>query len=193
MQIKSVEFYKSYTGLTGMPKEHKPEIAFIGRSNVGKSSLLNHLCNKKIAKTSATPGKTRLINFFSINNQFYFVDLPGYGYAKVSKQQKQKWEKYIEYYLAEREELKAVFFLLDIRRIPNDHDKMLNAWFNKLNGVEVFYILTKSDKLSRSQLNQHKIKIAGELFVDQMEFIYYSTLKNMGKKEVLQKLDRFLK
>lgn len=192
MNIKQIEFFKSYTSLALMPKDKRVEVAFIGRSNVGKSSLLNHLCGRKIAKTSATPGKTRLINFFTVNKEFYFVDLPGYGYAKVAKSQKEKWEKYIEDYLANREELRCIFFLLDIRRTPNEHDKMLNQWFQKLNDVEVVYILTKADKLSKSQQQKQKAHIAKELFVNQLEFIFYSTIKSIGRKEVLKKLDSYL-
>lgn len=192
MHIKEITFFKSYTSLSLMPKDNRIEVGFIGRSNVGKSSLLNNLCGKVIAKTSATPGKTRLINFFTVNREFYFVDLPGYGYAKVAKSQKQQWEKYIENYLANREQLKCIFFLLDIRRTPNEHDRMLSQWFKTLTGIEVVYILTKADKLSKSQMQQQKNHIAQELFVDQMELILYSTLKNMGRKEVLKRLDTFL-
>lgn len=189
MKIKTVDFFTSYAKVDKMPQTDLVEIAFLGRSNVGKSSLLNNLCNKKIAYTSSTPGKTQLINFFNVNNKLYFVDLPGYGYAKVPKAMKKNWGNVIEEYLQVRKQLRGVFFLLDIRRVPNEYDKMLNEWLKKLPDVEVFYILTKTDKLSKSKANQQKIMIARELFVDQNEFIFYSSTKNYGKNDLLKKLD----
>lgn len=191
MQIKKIEFYNSFTKIDKMKDTRLPEVAFIGRSNVGKSSLLNHLCNRKIAFTSSTPGKTQLINFFLINEKLYFVDLPGYGYAKVSAKMRKDWGKNIEDYLQMRTQLKAVFFLLDIRRIPNQQDKIINAWLKQLPDIETFYILTKADKLSKAKAAKQKGEIAKELFVDQGEFSYYSVTKNIGRKEILDKLDLF--
>ncbi|MBR3732213.1 MAG: YihA family ribosome biogenesis GTP-binding protein [Spirochaetales bacterium] len=190
MEIKSATFTISSAKLSQCPKDTKAEFAFIGRSNVGKSSLINDLCRKKIAKTSQTPGKTRLINYFTVNNNLlYFVDLPGYGYAQVSKQERASWPKMIEEYLAKSEHLRKVFFLLDIRRMPNEMDKAINDWIKQVPDIEPVYILTKYDKLSKSQAQAAKIKIALELFVDQSRFIFYSVTKNVGRAEVLKQLD----
>lgn len=192
MKIKNVEFYTSYAKADKIADTVFPEIAFLGRSNVGKSSLLNHLCNKKIAKTSSTPGKTRLINFFLVNKNIYFVDLPGYGYAKVPGKMKRAWSEEMEKYLSTRKQLKGVFLLLDIRRSPNENDRMMNEWLKKLPDIQTFYILTKADKLSKSQANQQKAAIAKELFVNQLDFILYSSTKNIGKKELLARVDRYI-
>jgi GTP-binding protein len=189
LKIKNVDFYTSFANISLMPDKDIPEIAFVGRSNVGKSSLLNDLANKKIAQTSSTPGKTRLINFFLVNKSFYFVDLPGYGYAKVAKSQKRDWGDFIEKYLETRTQLKVIIFLLDIRRIPNEQDKILNNWFKELEDLKIFYMLTKSDKLSSNERNKQKIKIALELFVDQKDFILYSIPKKIGKLELLNRLE----
>jgi len=189
LKIKNVEFYKSFAESKNMENTNLSEIAFVGRSNVGKSSLLNDLANKKIAMTSATPGKTRLINFFKVNDKFYFVDLPGYGYAKISKSAKVEWSGFIENYLETRKELKVIFFLLDIRRIPNEQDKQLNEWFKRLSDLKVFYILTKSDKLSKNEIQKQKSLISLELFVNQVDFIVYSVPKKIGKIELIKKLD----
>lgn len=190
MKINSADFYKSFARSEDIKTLGLPEIAFLGRSNTGKSSLINDLCRRKIAKTSQTPGKTRLINYFNINNgQFYFVDLPGYGYAQVSRQERAGWPKMIEEYLSKSEHLRKVFFLLDIRRLPNEMDKAVSDWIKKVPDIEPIYILTKCDKLSKSQAQQAKIKIALELFVDQSRFIFYSVLKNIGHLEVLKQLD----
>ena len=189
LKIKSVNFYKSFSEYRKIQNSFFPEIAFIGRSNVGKSSLLNNLCNKKIAETSSTPGKTQLINFYLVNDSFYFVDLPGYGYAKTTKTKKRNWSQLIESYLQKREQLKLIIFLLDIRRLPNEHDKMLNNWIKNSHDIEVVYILTKVDKISKNQRRNQLIKIALELFVDQNEFMYYSVIKKIGRIELLKKIE----
>ncbi len=195
LKINSVDFYKSYSHLNIDSIDNKDlmEFAFIGKSNVGKSSLLNHLCNKKIAYVSQTPGKTRLINYFLVNKKFYFVDLPGYGYAKVSKQERVNWVKFIEKYFFENNRLKGLFLLYDCRRIPNEDDKIISNWAKTLQNVEKIYILTKVDKLSKQELMNQKIRIALELMVDQKDFYYYSTTKNIGKIDVLKKLEEILK
>ncbi|OHD14135.1 MAG: hypothetical protein A2086_00260 [Spirochaetes bacterium GWD1_27_9] len=189
LKIKKVDFHISFADYKQIPDLKLPELAFVGRSNVGKSSLINDLSSKKVSFTSQTPGKTRLINYFLVNEKFYFVDLPGYGYAKVSKSQKNLWEEHIEKYLETSNNLKTIFFLLDIRRIPNEQDKILSNWFKKLPDVEVFYILTKSDKFSKQQRQKQKIQIALELFVDQSKFIFYSVPEKIGKAEILKQLD----
>jgi GTP-binding protein len=187
-KINKTEFISSFTSINTLPATNLPEIAIIGRSNVGKSSLINDLCNVKIAKVSSTPGKTVSINFILINKLFYFVDLPGYGYAKVPKALKINWQPLIESYIINRKQLKTIFFLLDIRRIPNEHDILLNKWFKKLPEIKIVYVLTKSDKVSKNEQNNQKIKIALELFVDQSEFIFYSIVKKTGKIEMLKKI-----
>ena len=195
MNIKDIDFCGSFTQLEKMPKDKLPEIAFIGRSNVGKSSLINNLCNRKIAKTSSTPGKTQLINFFKINKKFYLVDLPGYGYAKVTPEVKKKWEAFIDIYLQKRETLKAVFLLLDIRREPNEHDRMLISWVKSLSAVSELrpvYVLTKADKLGRSAIAKSKAEIAKALFVSQHEMFVHSSVSGDGKKELQKCIDDIL-
>ena len=189
LRIKKIDFIKSVSNIKDLPDTAEPEIAFIGRSNVGKSSLINDLCNKKVAHTSSTPGKTQLINFFLINESFYLIDLPGYGYAKTSKSQKKTWSSLLENYLQNSPQLKAIIFLLDIRRTPNEHDIMMNNWLKKLNNIQTFYILTKKDKLSNMQADKQKKKIAIDLFVDVSDFMFYSVTKNIGKVELLKKIE----
>ena len=157
MKISSAKFAGSSTQVTQKPARKLPEFAFIGRSNVGKSSLINMLCgNGKLAMTSGTPGKTRLVNHFLINDSWYLVDLPGYGYAKVSVEAKQQWGKLIERYLHGSRQLKAVFLLIDIRHDPGANDRMMYEWICH-NGFEPIIIATKLDKIKRSQL-QKQIK-----------------------------------
>ena len=152
MVIKNVNL-ETVCGITSvLPKNTKPEIAFAGKSNVGKSSLINGLMNRKaLARTSAQPGKTQTINFYNINEAMYLVDLPGYGYAKVSAAEKEKWGKMIEGYLHNSKELRAVFLLVDIRHKPSANDKQMYDWICH-NGYEPVIIATKLDKLKRSQV-----------------------------------------
>ncbi len=151
MKIQSVQFILSAARKSQFPRDGLPEIAFAGRSNVGKSSLLNRLVGRRIAKTSGTPGKTRLINFFLINERFYFVDLPGYGYAKVSKTMQQSWQRLIESYIAGRKTLNAVVVIIDARRdvIPPADLQMIE--YVSSVGVSVIPVFTKADKLNRSE------------------------------------------
>ena len=155
MKIKNVEL-EIVCGITSkLPETDKVEIAFAGKSNVGKSSLINSLVNRKsLARTSATPGKTQTINFYNINNEMYLVDLPGYGYAKVSESEKEKWGKLIERYLHTSEQLKAVFLLIDIRHDPSANDKMMYDWIVEM-GYKPIIIATKLDKLKRSQVQKN--------------------------------------
>ncbi len=155
MKIKNVEL-EIVCGITSkLPETDKVEIAFAGKSNVGKSSLINSLVNRKaLARTSATPGKTQTINFYNINNEMYLVDLPGYGYAKVSESEKEKWGKLIERYLHTSKQLKAVFLLIDIRHDPSANDKMMYDWIVEM-GYEPIIIATKLDKLKRSQVQKN--------------------------------------
>ena len=158
MIIRSLNL-ETVCGITSkLPDNQLPEIAFAGKSNVGKSSLINALMNRKsYARTSATPGKTQTINFYNINDEIYFVDLPGYGYAKVSEQEKIKWGQLIERYLHGSKQLKAVFLLIDIRHAPSANDKMMYHWIVEM-GFHPIIIATKLDKIKRSQI-QKQIKI----------------------------------
>ena len=155
MVIKSLNL-ETVCGITSvLPKNTRPEVAFAGKSNVGKSSLINALMNRKsYARTSAQPGKTQTINFYNINEELYLVDLPGYGYAKVSQEVKEKWGKLIEKYLNTSKQLKTVFLLIDIRHEPNANDKMMYDWIVH-NGYEPVIIATKLDKINRSQKDKH--------------------------------------
>jgi len=185
MKIKKAELEKVAVHPDQYPNTGRPEIALAGRSNVGKSSLINTLVNiKSLARTSSSPGKTRTINFFNINDSFYLVDLPGYGYAKVSKEEKKKWGKMIEDYLNGREELKLIALLVDSRHAPTEDDKlMLN--FIRHSGKKLVVIATKIDKLSRSELIKNINMLKRELqLTDQDYFIPFSSLKKIGKEEL---------
>ncbi len=155
MVIKNVSL-ETVIGVTSkIPENQMPEIAFAGKSNVGKSSLINALMNRKsLARTSAQPGKTQTINFYNINNEFYFVDLPGYGYAKVSVEVKEKWGKMVERYLKKSGQLRAVFLLIDIRHEPSANDRQMYEWICA-NGYHPIIIATKLDKVNRSQIQKH--------------------------------------
>lgn len=158
MIIKNVSL-ETVCGVTSkLPENDKPEVAFAGKSNVGKSSLINALMNRKsLARTSAQPGKTQTINYYNINDAIYFVDLPGYGYAKVSAEAKAKWGKMIENYLHKSKQLKRVFLLIDIRHEPSDNDCTMYDWIVH-NGFHPIIIATKLDKIKRSQV-QKQLKL----------------------------------
>lgn len=173
-------------GITSkLPDNQLPEIAFAGKSNVGKSSLINALMNRKsYARTSATPGKTQTINFYNINEEMYLVDLPGYGYAKVSEQEKIKWGQLIERYLHGSKQLKAVFLLIDIRHAPSANDKMMYHWIVEM-GFHPIIIATKLDKIKRSQI-QKQIKIVkqGLDLVPGTMVIPFSAETKQGRDEI---------
>lgn len=153
------------------PTTHLPEVAFVGKSNVGKSSLINCMVNRKsLARTSQNPGKTRTINFYNVENIVHFVDLPGYGYARASKAEIAKWGKMIEEYLLQREQLKSIILLIDIRHEPSQNDKMMYDWL-KHYGYQIIIVATKSDKLKRSQLNKHLSVISKSLNIDKQEIL----------------------
>ena len=155
MVIRSINL-ETVCGVTStLPVNDKPEVAFAGKSNVGKSSLINALMNRKsYARISATPGKTQTINFYNINDELYLVDLPGYGYARVSEKEKEQWGKMIERYLHSSAQLKAVFLLIDIRHAPSANDKMMYQWVIE-QGYQPVIIATKLDKIKRSQVQKH--------------------------------------
>ncbi|MDO4540342.1 MAG: ribosome biogenesis GTP-binding protein YihA/YsxC [Syntrophomonadaceae bacterium] len=155
MIIKSAEFVISCVRPEQYPAGDMPEVAIAGRSNVGKSSLINRLVNRKnLAKSSSTPGKTRMLNYFIINNDWYLVDLPGYGYAKVSKAERRQWGGMIENYLQNREQLRGVVLLIDIRHEPNQNDQGMKAWLDH-HGIPHLIVATKADKISRGNRPKH--------------------------------------
>lgn len=187
MEIKQSEFIISAVKPAQYPTDNRIEVAFVGRSNVGKSSLINTVTNrKKLVKVSGTPGKTRLINFFLINNSFYFVDLPGYGYAKVSKTEKAKWGKMMEDYLISRPQLRKVALLVDCRHKPTEDDILMYQWI-KHYGYEVVIVSTKKDKLNRAELVKSN-KLIRETFAldDSEDIINFSSLKKLGVEELLE-------
>ncbi len=196
MEITKATYVISSPTVEGCPKPDKPEYAFIGRSNVGKSSLINMLTNQsKLAKTSNTPGKTQLINHFLINNSFYIVDLPGYGFAKVSQAQRAKWEKMIENYLKQRITLVTVFVLIDSRHEPQNLDleflRKLGEW-----GVPFNMVFTKADKTTQREASKHARQFI-EAMRKEWEFIprsfMSSAVKYLGRKEMLAYIDELNK
>lgn len=189
MIIKTSEFITSAVKRNQYPVDVRPEVAFVGRSNVGKSSIINALTNRrKLAKVSQTPGKTRLINFFLINDEMYLVDLPGYGYAKVSKQEKESWGKTIETYLIEREQLKKVVLLVDSRHKPTADDILMHEWIKHF-GYKVIVIATKSDKLSNNEIGKSKKLIKETLKLGpEDEFYLFSSVKKNGKEELIDNI-----
>lgn len=185
MIIKNINL-ETVCGITSkLPENDKPEIAFAGKSNVGKSSLINALMNRKsYARISATPGKTQTINFYNINDALYLVDLPGYGYAKVSQQEKEKWGKMIERYLHSSKQLRAVFLLIDIRHEPSANDKMMYDWVVS-QGYNPIIIATKQDKLKRSQIDKHvKMLRQGLKLVPGTRIIPFSSVTKQGRDEI---------
>lgn len=185
MIIKSAEFIKSATMPEQYPDTGLPEIAFAGRSNVGKSSLINCLVNRKnLVKTSSTPGKTRLINFFKVNDDMVFVDLPGYGYAKVSKQEKKKWGPMIEAYLADRKLLTGVMLLMDLRRQPREDEFLMAQWLSHYE-IPGTIILTKADKLKKQAQQKQISAIARDFDLPADSFIPFSSKTGMGKEDVM--------
>ncbi len=182
-------------GITSVFPEHSaPEVAFAGKSNVGKSSLINGLMNRKnLARTSSEPGKTQTVNFYNINNgQMYFVDLPGYGYAKVSEKQREKWGKMIEKYLQNSPTLKQVLLLIDIRHKPGNNDKMMYDWIIS-NGFDPVIIATKHDKLKRSEVSKSLKLIASTLGEGKpVHIIPYSSVTKYGRDEILSLFDEFI-
>ena len=193
MKIKNVEL-SIVCGITSkLPETDKVEIAFAGKSNVGKSSLINALMNRKaLARTSATPGKTQTINFYNVNDVMYLVDLPGYGYAKVSEAEKVKWGQLIERYLHTSKQLKAVFLLIDIRHDPSANDKMMYDWILE-QGYNPIIIATKLDKLKRSQVQKHvKMIKEGLQLVPGTTVIPFSAETKQGREEIWELMESFL-
>lgn len=190
MVIKSAQL-ETVCGITStLPRNDKPEIAFAGKSNVGKSSLINGLLSRKaLARTSGTPGKTQTINFYNINDSFYFVDLPGYGYAKVSQKEREKWGKMIERYLNNSEKLVLVFLLIDIRHEPSANDKMMYDWIIE-SGFSPVVIATKLDKIKRSQLQKNVSIIRKTLGMESDDIIFsFSAITKQGRDEIWEYIE----
>ena len=193
MIIKSAQFIKSAVKPDHYPPEGLPEIAFAGRSNVGKSSLINCLVNRKhLVKTSSTPGRTRLLNFFNITDEMIFVDLPGYGYAKVPMEIRKTWGPMIEKYLTGRSTLKCVTLILDIRREPADDEHNLIEWL-KYKHIPLILVLTKSDKLSKSRQKSQAIAIRESLPQVSGELICFSAKTRLGKDKVWEAILKGIK
>ncbi|MDE6025596.1 MAG: ribosome biogenesis GTP-binding protein YihA/YsxC [Lachnospiraceae bacterium] len=185
MIIKSAEL-ETVCGITSkLPDNMMPEIAFAGKSNVGKSSLINGLLNRKaLARTSQSPGKTQTINFYNINKSLYFVDLPGYGYAKVSQEIRNKWGKMIERYLHTSNQLRVIFLLIDIRHAPGENDKTMYDWISA-NGYTPIIICTKLDKIKRNQQAKNIKLIKDALGVEKgTKIIPFSAVTKQGKEEI---------
>lgn len=199
LQFNDVQFItsafeeKHYPKFPLGPEKFLPEIAVVGRSNVGKSSLLNHLfMRKQMVKTSSVPGKTQSINFFKIDNQLVFADLPGYGYAKIPQSVKRNWGKMIETYLLHRSSLKGILFLLDIRHPPSKEDKLFCEWI-QFHQLPFTLVLTKSDKLPISKRASQQKLIIQQLQLEGCYTIQYSAEKNLGRQELLKKIEHLLK
>lgn len=193
MIIKQVNL-ETVCGITStFPENVHPEIAFAGKSNVGKSSLINALMNRKsLARTSAQPGKTQTINFYNVNEEIYLVDLPGYGYAKVSQQEKIKWGELIERYLHESKQLKVVFLLIDIRHDPSVNDKEMYDWI-VYQGFKPVIIATKLDKIKRSQVQKHLKAIREGLGVSKGTImIPFSAETKQGREEIWSMMDKII-
>ena len=193
MVIKNVSL-ETVCGITStLPKKEHPEVAFAGKSNVGKSSLINALMNRKsLARTSATPGKTQTINYYNVNDEVYLVDLPGYGFAKVSEKEKEQWGKLIEKYLHSSEQLRAVFLLIDIRHDPSANDKMMYDWIVH-QGYEPVIIATKLDKIKRSQKDkQLKLIRQGLGLLPGTKVIPFSAVDKQGREEIWEFIEEVM-
>ncbi len=188
LNFTDAKYVKSAVKPKDYPKSQLPEIAIVGRSNVGKSTLLNHFFQRKgLVKTSSTPGKTRLINFFSLDDALMFVDLPGYGYAKKPDG---SWSEMIESYLNERENLRMLLFLVDIRRKPSEEDLKMFAWLTHRQ-LPAILVLTKVDKVKRGERAKQTKLILG-MFEEKLPFVHYSATKNEGRKELIHQLAQLL-
>lgn len=182
--VKTAVKVKDYPVLRDLSGDIVPEIAVAGRSNVGKSSLLNHLFQSKgLVKTSSTPGKTQALNFFLVNNEIAFVDLPGYGYAEVPQKVRKEWGPMVQDYLREREPLKLVLFLFDIRRKPNEDDKQFLEWA-AFHQKAVILVFTKCDKLKKKERKEQAELALKSFDTDNLHYVYYSVTKNIGHTEL---------
>lgn len=193
MKILSAEFVLSAKEQRHYPPDGVPEVAFAGRSNVGKSSLINALLNRKrLARTSVTPGRTQDINFFRVNDKFYLVDLPGYGYARVPEAVRKQWRPMVETYLQERKSLRLVVVILDVRRDPSDEDIQLMGWL-VFYAINYMVVLTKADKLSSNELAVRK-RIIGDILKSSLNpaVFTFSAKTRAGKEAILREIEKFL-
>ncbi|CAH0119156.1 MULTISPECIES: ribosome biogenesis GTP-binding protein YihA/YsxC [unclassified Paenibacillus] len=192
MKINQAEFVISAVGPDQYPEDALPEIALAGRSNVGKSSLINRMINRKnLARTSGQPGKTQHLNYYRINGELYFVDFPGYGFAKVSKSLRQEWGKMIERYLLEREPLKLVLLIVDVRHAPSKDDVMMREWLAHYE-VPTCVVATKADKISRNQWPKHTKVIKEAFGLDPQEpFVLFSSELGIGRDELWEIVGRY--
>lgn len=192
MIVKSAEFITSATKPSNYPPPELPEIAFAGRSNVGKSSLINVLVNRKsLVRTSCTPGRTQLINFFAVNNRFILVDLPGYGFAKVPLAVKKQWGPMVETYLSTRPNLQGVVLILDIRRVPVAEDRQMLDWLRAF-AIPQILVVTKCDKVSKNERARQATLIARTLGVAKEELTFFSALSREGTEGVWTQIERHL-
>lgn len=194
MDVHNVEMVMSAVSATQYPTDGKPEIGLVGRSNVGKSSLTNTLINRKnFARTSSQPGKTQTLNFYNVEDQLYFVDVPGYGYAKVSKKQREAFGHMIEEYITSRKQLRGVISLVDARHDPSDDDISMYEWLHYYN-IPILVVATKSDKISRSRFNKYESNIKRTLGFDEedSDFQFFSSETKYGKDEVWQWIESHL-
>lgn len=194
MKIKTAEILTSAVNKNQYPTTGFPEIALAGRSNVGKSSFINTILGRKnLARTSSKPGKTQTLNFFEINHEFYFVDVPGYGYAKVSKKERAKWGNMINTYLLEREYLKAVVSLVDFRHEPSKEDVQMYE-FLKYYGIPVIVVATKADKIKKGMWASHEQRLKKALnFDNNDEFVIFSSFHKLGIDEAWESIEKYLR
>lgn len=195
LKIKSAEFINSIYDLRTLPKTVLSEFVFVGRSNVGKSSLVNKICNKKkLAKIGSVPGKTRQLNYFLINEDFYLVDLPGYGYAKVPEQIRAGWRKLVEDYISDRENVNMVFVLIDARHEPTYLDELMVSWLEYYE-IPFAIILTKSDKISKNKMDKQIYRASKIVNNDDLckDYIPFSIITGEGKNEIVRLIENMLK
>ena len=185
INLNNVKFETTAVKPEQYPYGNIPEVAFVGRSNVGKSSMINALLNRKdLAKVGAVPGKTRVINFFNVDNKLYFVDLPGYGYANVSKKEQQNWKIMIETYLHTRKQLELIIMIVDVRHLPTENDKIMHLWLRESN-IPYIIAATKTDKISKSQVNRNINDIKKALEINnEIPVIPVSSKTKQGKDEL---------
>ncbi len=192
MEIKKAEFITSLAEYGPFPGKGLPQIAVAGKSNVGKSTLINRLCRRnKLARTSSTPGKTRLINVFLLNDSFHLIDLPGYGFAKVDKKEKQRWGTMMQQYFMGSEELRHVFCLVDIRHDPTEDDLTMNRFLRET-GIPFTVIATKADKISRGARSRYLAPICRNLLVQPWEIICFSGEDGTGREDLLNRMEEIL-
>lgn len=188
MDIKTVSFHRAAYKPEDFPRDKRPQFAFVGRSNVGKSSLINAVVNrKKVARVSQTPGKTQAVQFYLVNDRFYLVDLPGYGYAKVSKAMMASWGELVRGYLDSSDDLRLIFLLLDSRREPGQQDLQMHEWTRGAD-IDEKVVLTKSDKLSNQQLIRSRTEIARNLGAETSQLIAASAVTKKGIDEIRREM-----